>query len=60
MSCHSPQPHQAPALPASFTWALGMLCFHRKKELLQGVYMMGFNRPSKIQEQALPLMLAYP
>lgn len=39
------------------TW---MLCFHRKKELLQGVYMMGFNRPSKIQEQALPLMLAYP
>uniref|UniRef100_A0A8C3Y533 RNA helicase n=1 Tax=Catharus ustulatus TaxID=91951 RepID=A0A8C3Y533_CATUS len=31
-----------------------------KKELLQGVYMMGFNRPSKIQEQALPLMLAYP
>ncbi|NWI95008.1 DDX25 helicase, partial [Pitta sordida] len=31
-----------------------------KKELLQGIYMMGFNRPSKIQEQALPLMLAYP
>ncbi|XP_071432525.1 ATP-dependent RNA helicase DDX25 isoform X2 [Pithys albifrons albifrons] len=31
-----------------------------KKELLQGVYMAGFNRPSKIQEQALPLMLAYP
>ncbi|KAL2295871.1 hypothetical protein Nmel_017396 [Mimus melanotis] len=31
-----------------------------KKELLQGVYMMGFNRPSKIQEQALPVMLAYP
>uniref|UniRef100_A0A8C5TCJ5 RNA helicase n=1 Tax=Malurus cyaneus samueli TaxID=2593467 RepID=A0A8C5TCJ5_9PASS len=28
-----------------------------KKELLQGVYMMGYNRPSKIQEQALPLML---
>ncbi|NXM33387.1 DDX25 helicase, partial [Oxyruncus cristatus] len=31
-----------------------------KRELLRGVYMMGFNRPSKIQEQALPLMLAYP
>ncbi|NWR79224.1 DDX25 helicase, partial [Centropus unirufus] len=31
-----------------------------KKELLQGVYMAGFNRPSKIQEQALPIMLAYP
>ncbi|XP_010072988.1 PREDICTED: ATP-dependent RNA helicase DDX25-like, partial [Pterocles gutturalis] len=31
-----------------------------KKELLKGVYMMGFNRPSKIQETALPLMLAYP
>ncbi|NXI51898.1 DDX25 helicase, partial [Chloroceryle aenea] len=31
-----------------------------KKELLQGVYSMGFNRPSKIQETALPIMLAYP
>ncbi|XP_068274498.1 ATP-dependent RNA helicase DDX25 isoform X2 [Nyctibius grandis] len=31
-----------------------------KKELLKGVYMMGFNRPSKIQETALPIMLAYP
>ncbi|XP_058713175.1 ATP-dependent RNA helicase DDX25 isoform X2 [Poecile atricapillus] len=31
-----------------------------KEELLNGVYMMGFNRPSKIQEQALPLMLAHP
>ncbi|KAM9519598.1 ATP-dependent RNA helicase DDX25 isoform 1-T2 [Guaruba guarouba] len=31
-----------------------------KKELLQGIYMMGFNRPSKIQETALPMMLAYP
>ncbi|NXF40509.1 DDX25 helicase, partial [Nyctibius bracteatus] len=31
-----------------------------KKELLQGIYMMGFNRPSKIQETALPIMLAYP
>lgn len=34
--------------------------FYRKKELLKGIYMMGFNRPSKIQETALPIMLAYP
>eukprot|EP00075_Anas_platyrhynchos_P014688 XP_027303941.1 ATP-dependent RNA helicase DDX25-like [Anas platyrhynchos] len=33
---------------------------HLKKELLQGVYAMGFNRPSKIQETALPMMLAHP
>ncbi|XP_023851641.1 ATP-dependent RNA helicase DDX19A-like [Salvelinus sp. IW2-2015] len=31
-----------------------------KPQLLQGVYTMGFNRPSKIQENALPLMLAEP
>ncbi|NXW59987.1 DDX25 helicase, partial [Eurystomus gularis] len=31
-----------------------------KKELLKGIYSMGFNRPSKIQETALPIMLAYP
>ncbi|XP_062950220.1 ATP-dependent RNA helicase DDX25 [Cynocephalus volans] len=31
-----------------------------KKELLKGIYAMGFNRPSKIQEMALPMMLAYP
>ncbi|XP_073476364.1 ATP-dependent RNA helicase DDX25-like [Aquarana catesbeiana] len=31
-----------------------------KPELLKGVYTMGFNRPSKIQETALPMMLAYP
>ncbi|XP_024591320.1 ATP-dependent RNA helicase DDX19B-like isoform X1 [Neophocaena asiaeorientalis asiaeorientalis] len=31
-----------------------------KPQLLQGVYAMGFNRPSKIQENALPLMLAEP
>ncbi|KAL2103829.1 hypothetical protein ACEWY4_000697 [Coilia grayii] len=28
--------------------------------LLQGVYAMGFNRPSRIQENALPMMLAAP
>ncbi|KAM6431713.1 ATP-dependent RNA helicase DDX25 isoform 1-T1 [Liasis olivaceus] len=33
---------------------------HLKTELLQGIYGMGFNRPSKIQETALPLMLADP
>ncbi|XP_024149204.1 ATP-dependent RNA helicase DDX19A [Oryzias melastigma] len=31
-----------------------------KTELLKGVYSMGFNRPSKIQETALPLLLAHP
>ncbi|KAM4703423.1 ATP-dependent RNA helicase DDX19B [Rhinophrynus dorsalis] len=31
-----------------------------KPNLLEGVYAMGFNRPSKIQETALPLMLASP
>ncbi|OXB64379.1 UNVERIFIED_CONTAM: hypothetical protein H355_002277 [Colinus virginianus] len=33
---------------------------HLKPQLLQGVYAMGFNRPSKIQENALPMMLAEP
>ncbi|XP_072035929.1 ATP-dependent RNA helicase DDX19A-like [Amphiura filiformis] len=31
-----------------------------KEELLKGVYLMGFNAPSKIQETALPLLLADP
>uniref|UniRef100_G3PBF2 RNA helicase n=1 Tax=Gasterosteus aculeatus aculeatus TaxID=481459 RepID=G3PBF2_GASAC len=31
-----------------------------KPELLNGVYDMGFNRPSRIQENALPMMLAQP
>ncbi|XP_019746747.1 ATP-dependent RNA helicase DDX19A [Hippocampus comes] len=31
-----------------------------KPELLKGVYNMGFNRPSMIQEKALPMMLAQP
>uniref|UniRef100_A0A6I8PKZ9 RNA helicase n=1 Tax=Ornithorhynchus anatinus TaxID=9258 RepID=A0A6I8PKZ9_ORNAN len=31
-----------------------------KPQLLQGVYAMGFNRPSKIQENALPMMLSEP
>ncbi|KAK2897227.1 ATP-dependent RNA helicase DDX19A [Channa argus] len=31
-----------------------------KPELLKGVYSMGFNRPSRIQENALPMMLAQP
>lgn len=36
------------------------LLFYRKEELLKGIYAMGFNRPSKIQEMALPMMLAHP
>jgi len=30
------------------------------KELLKGVYAMGFTKPSKIQERALPLLIAEP
>lgn len=33
---------------------------HLKPELLKGVYGMGFNAPSKIQETALPALLAEP
>ncbi|CAL1543690.1 unnamed protein product [Lymnaea stagnalis] len=33
---------------------------HLKPELLKGVYDMGFNAPSKIQETALPTLLADP
>lgn len=32
----------------------------RHEDLLKGIYDMGFSRPSKIQERALPLMLANP
>lgn len=32
----------------------------RKPNLLKGVYEMGFNAPSKIQETALPTLLADP
>lgn len=31
-----------------------------KQELLQGLYGMGFSKPSKIQETALPLLLQDP
>ncbi|XP_067217178.1 DEAD-box helicase Dbp80 isoform X2 [Linepithema humile] len=33
---------------------------HLKPELLKGVYAMGFNAPSRIQETALPTLLADP
>lgn len=29
-------------------------------QLLNGIYQMGFQRPSRIQERALPQLLAYP
>ena len=32
----------------------------RHQDLLKGVYDMGFSKPSKIQERALPLLLANP
>ena len=31
-----------------------------RKELLDGVYALGYQKPSKIQEKALPLLLANP
>lgn len=37
-----------------------LTCFDRSRELLNGVYQMGFNKPSKIQATALPLMLRNP
>ena len=53
---HSPSPPSPPSLP-SFS-PLPSPSSH--PELLRGVYGMGFNRPSKIQEQALPILLADP
>jgi len=34
--------------------------FYRREELLKGVYAMGFDAPSKIQETALPTLLVEP
>jgi ATP-dependent RNA helicase DDX19/DBP5 len=32
----------------------------RHQDLLKGLYDLGFSKPSKIQERALPLLLANP
>ena len=32
----------------------------RNEDLLKGIYNMGFSKPSKIQERALPLLLKDP
>ena len=32
----------------------------RHQDLLKGIYDMGFTKPSKIQERALPLLLSNP
>lgn len=37
-----------------------LFSYDRKKELLDGIYKMGYNTPSKIQETALPVLLADP
>ena len=34
--------------------------FDRHDDLLKGIYDMGFTKPSKIQERALPLLLSNP
>lgn len=37
------------------------LTIHRShQDLLKGLYDLGFSKPSKIQERALPLLLANP
>ena len=41
----------------AFFPSFSLLTMHRSPELLKGVYSMGFNRPSKIQERALLLLL---
>jgi hypothetical protein len=43
-----------------FSILFKILLISRKPELLKGVYGMGFNAPSKIQETALPTLLADP
>jgi len=47
-------------LPALYKGAKTFEELNISKELLQGVYAMGFNRPSKIQELSLPEILANP
>lgn len=39
---------------------LEYIVLFRKPEILKGIYAMGFNAPSKIQENALPILLADP
>ena len=39
---------------------LSYLLTYRNPNLLKGLYGMNFNKPSKIQEKALPLLLADP
>ena len=42
------------------TAILRLIAFHRDPVVLKGIYQMRFTRPSKIQEKALPLLLADP
>lgn len=55
----SPSPYSSPFPPPPPTPPTP-LPLHSRPALLKGVYAMGFNRPSKIQERALPLLLADP
>ncbi len=45
--------------PSLYT-AAGLLFAVRHADLLKGIYDMGFTKPSKIQESALPLLLGDP
>ena len=42
-----------------FFYDICVLTF-RSEQLRRGVYDMGFNKPTKIQETALPMLLADP
>lgn len=53
-------PPLPPSFPISFSLSFLPSLPPRNPNLLKGVYGMGFNRPSKIQEQALPILLSDP
>ena len=66
-----PTPHSTPRRPSKSSvcqYATGAISdarshatvVHRHPDLLKGIYDMGFSKPSKIQERALPLLLANP
>lgn len=54
------QKHVSSHILARLSRLSDLIIIDRKPELLKGVYEMGFNRPSRIQENALPMMLAQP
>lgn len=51
---------QSSALPSLYSAVSRFEDLNLKPELLKGVFGMGFNRPSKIQEVSLPIILGNP